>query len=316
MWISYRFARPHMERRFGKHSAPSSLRGRGVGLIWTVMPLVSNHPTSNLRALVARLGGKWSGNTAMCHCPSHADRTPSLAIRQGDRGILVTCHAGCDPTVVLRALRKIANLPSIGPAEEEDRQARPLSAYLAIWKSGREIEGTLAERYVRDVRNIWVPLEDLRFHPRCPKGQGTLVQFEPALLVAMRKAGEIAAIQRIFLNPTSANYTEKLVLGRAIGATWTNGPQGKTIGLCEGFETAAAYTSLTGIQAWASMGAKRFPQVEIPTSVERVILLADNDPEGRRAEAKARVAMARSGLNIETEWPPGRMNDWAQLLKR
>ena len=64
------------------------------------------------------------------------------------------------------------------------------------------------------------------------------------------------------------------------------------------------------------MGAKRFHQVELPTSVERVILLADNDPEGRRAEARAREALTRTGLDIDTEWPPGAMNDWAQLLKR
>lgn len=280
------------------------------------MPLISNHPTSDLRTLVARLGGKWTGNTAMCRCPSHADRTPSLAIRQGDRGILVTCHAGCDATDVLRALRRIADLPSVGPAKIVSQQAGQPSAYLAIWQAGRPIEGTLAERYVREVRNIWAPLEDLRYHRRCPRGQGRLVQFEPALLVAMRKAGEIVAIQRIFLETTTAYYTDKLVLGQAIGAAWTNGPPGKTIGLCEGFETAAAYTSLTGIQAWASMGAKRFHQVEMPASVEHVILLADNDPEGRRAEARARETLARPGLVIDTEWPPGRKNDWAQLLKR
>jgi hypothetical protein len=86
----------------------------------------------------------------------------------------------------------------------------------------------------------------------------------------------------------TASYTDKLVLGRAIGAAWTNGPPGKTIGLCEGFETAAAYTSLTGIQAWATMGAKRFHQVEHPASVERVILLADNDPKAAAREASAR----------------------------
>ncbi|WP_438823044.1 DUF7146 domain-containing protein [Novosphingobium cyanobacteriorum] len=187
------------------------------------MALVSNPPTSDLRALVARLGGKWSGTTAMCRCPSHADRTPSLAIRQGDRGILVTCHAGCDPTDVLRALRKVANLPRIGPANLAARPARQPSAFLAIWQAGRPIEGTLAARYLREVRNIWAPLEDLRYHPRCPRGQGRLVQFEPALLVAMRKAGEIAAIQRIFLDPATGGYTDKLVLGQAIGAAWTNG---------------------------------------------------------------------------------------------
>jgi hypothetical protein len=179
-----------------------------------------------------------------------------------------------------------------------------------------QIEGTLAEHYVQRVRNIWAPLVDLRFHPRCPQGQGCLVNFKPALLVAMRKAGAIVAIQRIFLDPSTSAYTEKLVLGQAVGAAWTNGPPGRTIGICEGFETAAAYTSLTGIQAWATMGAKRFHQVDIPASVETVILLADNDPEGRRARNRALEAYRRPGLTLETEWPPGRMNDWAQLLKR
>ena len=169
---------------------------------------------------------------------------------------------------------------------------------------------------MRGVRQIWAPLEDLRFHPRCPRGQGKLASFEPALLVAMRKAGAIAAIQRIFLDPLTSTYTEKRVLGQAIGAAWTNGPPGKTIGICEGFETAAAYTSLTGIQAWATMGAKRFHQVNIPASVETIILLADNDAEGRRARDRASESYRRPGLAIETEWPPGRMNDWAQLLKR
>ena len=126
----------------------------------------------------------------------------------------------------------------------------------------------------------------------------------------------IAAIQRIFLDPSTSTYTEKRVLGQAIGAAWTNGSPAKTIGICEGFETAAAYTSLTGIQAWATMGAKRFHQVDIPASVETLILLADNDAEGRRARDRAAEAYRRPGLAIETEWPPGRMNDWAQLLKR
>ncbi|EHJ57982.1 hypothetical protein NSU_pLA1088 (plasmid) [Novosphingobium pentaromativorans US6-1] len=305
-----------MASPFEEHQTRYPLLGRGVGPNWVVMAIVSNCPTSDLRALVARLGGKWSGWTAMCLCPSHADRTPSLSIRQGDRGILVTCHAGCDATDVLRDLRRIANLPRITPAEVSGQQAMQPSAYLAIWRAAGQIEGTLAEHYVRRVRNIWAPLDDLRFHPRCPQGQGSLVSFKPALLVAMRKDGAIKAIQRIFLDPSTATYTDKLVLGQAIGAAWTNGFPAKAIGICEGFETAAAYTSLTGIQAWATMGAKRFHQVNIPASVETVILLADNDAEGRRARDRAAESYRRPGLAIETEWPPGRMNDWAQLLKR
>ncbi len=79
---------------------------------------------------------------------------------------------------------------------------------------------TLAERYVRETRQISTPLKDIRFHAKCPRGQGPFTRFEPALIVAMRRAGELAAIQRIFLDPATANYTAKLCLGSAIGAAW------------------------------------------------------------------------------------------------
>ncbi|PEQ12542.1 topoisomerase [Novosphingobium sp. PC22D] len=280
------------------------------------MTLVCNRPTSELKALVSRLGGTWSGNTAMCLCPAHADRTPSLSIRQGDRAILVTCHAGCDRSDVLRAIGRITRIPHFNPAKIERAPARSGNAFLKIWREGRPIEGSLAECYVRQVRGIGGVLQDLRFHPRCPRGQGALARFEPALLVGMRRDGDLAAIQRIFLDPRTRSSTAKLCLGRAIGSAWTNGIHGNVLGLCEGFETAAAFTALVGIKAWASMGAKRFHQLTIPRQVERLILLADNDAEGHRAAIRALVAYSRPGLAIETRWPPHAANDWADLLKR
>ncbi len=149
----------------------------------------------------------------MCPHPAHSDRTPSLSIRQGDRGILVTCHAGCDASDVLRDLSRIERLPDFRRVLVEKGRSGPGDAYLAIWRTASAIEGTLAERYVRDTRGIWAPLSDLRFHARCPRGQGAFARFEPALLIAMRRAGEIAAIQRIFLDPVTATWTEKLCLG-------------------------------------------------------------------------------------------------------
>ncbi|MGD9810681.1 MAG: toprim domain-containing protein [Sphingobium sp.] len=216
----------------------------------------------------------------------------------------------------MRELARLARIPTFTPAMVQRSAPDRGAPHLAIWRSAKPVEGTLAERYVRDARGIQATLTDIRFHERCPRGRGALAVFEPALLVGMRRAGEIAAIQRIFLDPRTAAYTAKLTLGSCIGAAWTNGPPATTIGICEGFETAAAYTSLTGIKAWATMGAKRFHQLTIPTSAEAVILLADNDAEGRRAESRAREAYARPGLTILTEWPPGGANDWAQLLKR
>ena len=136
------------------------------------MALVNNQPTSELRQLVAHLKGTWHGTVAMCRCPAHQDRTPSLSIRQGDRGILVTCHAGCDSVTVLRELSRIAALPDFRPEDVKPAPRKSGSPHLAIWKSAIPIEGTIAETYIRETRNIWAPLNDVRFHPRCPKGKG------------------------------------------------------------------------------------------------------------------------------------------------
>ena len=55
------------------------------------------------KGLGARRSGphQWQGR-----CPSHKDRTPSLSITDGDDGRpLVHCHAGCEQSAVIEALR-------------------------------------------------------------------------------------------------------------------------------------------------------------------------------------------------------------------
>lgn len=89
---------------------------------------------------------------------------------------------------------------------------------------------------------------------------------------------------------------------------------GGKVALAEGLETAAAFTQLHDIPAWASMGARRLPQVRFPPEVHTVILLRDNDPEGEAAERKAAVAYRTQGLAIENAPPPTHANDWADQL--
>jgi hypothetical protein len=47
---------------------------------------------------------KKSGSGWQCRCPAHDDRDPSLSISQGDKGIILHCHAGCTPDAVCAAL--------------------------------------------------------------------------------------------------------------------------------------------------------------------------------------------------------------------
>jgi hypothetical protein len=278
------------------------------------MRTIANKPTSDTLRLVDRLGGIWHGNVAMCRCPAHDDGTPSLSIRQGDRSILVTCFAGCARTDVLRAISKQATIPITSPSLIERSEGTRSNPHWAIWQSALPVAETIGERYLSQIRGLTLPLAHIRFHPRCPRGKGTQARFEPALIVAMHHGRRITAIQRIFLDRTTARCIDKIVLGRSIGAAWTNDQVSERLALAEGFETAAAYTQLKGIPAWSAMGARRLPQLWLPPMVRTVILLRDNDPEGRAAERKAALAYRERGLTVVFDPPPTHVNDWADLL--
>ena len=49
---------------------------------------------SDFLALLPHEATKGNGET-MCQCPCHQDRKASLSVKQGDKGIILHCHAGC-----------------------------------------------------------------------------------------------------------------------------------------------------------------------------------------------------------------------------
>src|SRR3546814_20923244 len=111
------------------------------------MPLTARRPSQELIDLVGALGGTWHGRTAMCLCPAHADRTPSLSIRQGDRGILVTCFSGCDREDVLSELRR---MPLRQRSSYRDTPARATGNAARTWAGGHPISGKTQPAVRRD----------------------------------------------------------------------------------------------------------------------------------------------------------------------
>lgn len=207
------------------------------------MPLTARRPSQQLVDIVDTLGGDWSGYTAMCRCPAHSDKDPSLSIRQGDRGIFVTCFADCSREDVLRELRRVR------PGRHHPLPVAVLLGRGAnverIWDQGRDVPDTLAMRYL-ERRNLLPPPPDLRFHPRCPYLPRPKTAFLPALLVAVREGRTLVAIQRVFLDPTSADYTRKVMLGTPLFGAWRGREGGTILAIAEGFETADAFTRLDG----------------------------------------------------------------------
>ena len=275
------------------------------------MPLTARRPSQELVDIVGALGGTWSGYVAMCRCPAHADSDPSLSVRQGDRSILVTCFAGCARDDVLREIGRIK------PGQRHaypvfDQPGRPANVE-RIWDQAVEIAGSRAERYLAH-RNLLPPPPDVRFHRHCPYLPRPKTVFLPALLIAVREARKLTAIQRIFLEPDGSGYIRKVMLGSPGAGAWRGRAGGPTLAIGEGFETADAFTRLNDIPCWASLGARRLDQLVIPEHVTTLLIAEDNDAEGQRAADNAVRHYARPGLAIRRAPPPPRFKDWAKVL--
>ncbi|WP_416463768.1 toprim domain-containing protein [Sphingomonas sp. VDB2] len=274
--------------------------------------------------LANRLGGIWRPHGAMCRCPAHGDRVPSLSVRVGHSSLLFKCFAGCSNQDVLRAIRRLRLAVPVDPSPSSRVDAPPdnRTADLArsLWNDARMLAGSPGETYLR-ARNIHTLPDGLRWHPRTPLGRGTAVRYRSAVLAALEDRGRIVAVQRLFLEPGGTGLARDLIrpkrtLGRPLGGAVRLRPAGSWLGLAEGVESAESAAILLGIPVWAALGSERLHQLDLPDAVERLVLLPDNDMAGRRAERLTRQAYQRASLKIETIWPWWGLNDWNDVLER
>lgn len=276
------------------------------------------------KALVGRLGGRWTGKGGLCRCPAHDDRKPSLSVRVGRTSLLFHCFAGCDAAGILKALRA-AGYPvqnsAIAPAEPGRRAADRGSAQaLRLWREARPIAGTPAQRYLQGrslCDGTGADTGELRYHARTPCGPYPFTQFRPALIAAVRDERGLLAVHRTFLDPARERLAPiedpRRGLGRFAQGAVRLGAAAPRLGLAEGLETALSATALFGLPCWATLGTERFRRVALPPEVSEVVLFLDNDPGGRRAEALAREAFAH--LTIEARYPRQSGADWNDVLR-
>lgn len=272
-------------------------------------------PTPSTLALVQRLGGRWQGRYAMVRCPAHQDRQPSLSIQQGRETILVHCFAGCDGTRVMQAIRQIIGAPlvrSVAVAQPNGDLSKP---FHRLWKRADPVAGTLAERYLRERRGIDFLPPDVRFLAQCPMGKGRSARFLPALLVGVFRNDSLIAIQRIFLDPQTAERRGRMMLGASRGGTWPSRQSGPTAFIAEGFETACAFWQITGRVAGTCFGLRNFAGFDIAPQANAIVLLPDNDIEGRLA-ARGAVSERRAAGCTASLYPcPMPYADWAEMVR-
>src|SRR4051794_31898623 len=126
------------------------------------------------RLLAVALGGDYrSGAWHRCRCPVHQSGGPTLALRDGPRGLIVHCHAGCSRDDVLAELSRLGLLDGNGrvgppdPAELERRRetqergrAKRIADALYFWRQETvDPDRTVVERYwaIRGLGDLPIP---------------------------------------------------------------------------------------------------------------------------------------------------------------
>jgi hypothetical protein len=278
-------------------------------------------------AIAAKLAGRPvrpHGRNYLIECPAHDDQNPSLSIRDGDDGrLIVHCFAGCDPLNVLSDIRaRIGNIrehvetspkPAKGSSAYERRQ-REKAAWL--WSQRRPIVGSVADVYLREARQITLPLPPtLAYLPPRKSGHrpamisafGLCEEPEPGVIAARR---EVVAVHLTLLKPDGTDKAEvgpnKLMIGSPNGRPIVVAPPNDLLGLAitEGVEDALSVHQATGLGAWAAGSAAHMTKLAdaVPDYIDCVSLFADADPAG---ELNAALLAERLGaLGIRTEVLP------------
>ncbi|WP_210526611.1 DUF7146 domain-containing protein [Rubellimicrobium arenae] len=286
---------------------------------------------SDARTLTRAMGGRWHGRYGLARCPAHDDRSPSLSLSTGaDARLLLRCHAGCEFSDILGALRGLGLLGTgdVQPqsdltasarweAEERADAQRRAAQALAAWQEAGPITGTPAETYLR-ARGITCALPpSLRFHPEAwhPSARRW-----PAM-VALVEGGDGPAVHRTYLRPDGSGKADveptKAMLGSVRGgAVRLAGGPGPLV-VAEGIETALSLASglLRGpATVWAALSASGFTSLRLPPEPGELIVAMDGDQAGQKAGDYLARHAARLGWSVSLlPAPEGR--DWNDILQ-
>jgi len=295
-------------------------------------------PHTDMRIALADLIDEPVPRNGLIRCRFHDDSEPSLKI-YADHFYCFGCEAHGDHVDWLMRVEDLDHDDALhvletwdgpvthrAPARDDENKARGLQ----LWDAARPIAGTLAARYLADIRRVdldALPADIncvLRFHPCCPFGPGAK---HPCLLALMRDpvGNEPTGIHRTALTLDARKIDRRMLGPSGVVKLW---PAGKLLVLGEGLETVLAaatrilYHGAPLQPAWSALSAGGINRFPVIAGVEHLILLVDHDHNGEGqavAEAcKRRLAQAgRTGVLLLPDRPGADFNDIViEMLER
>lgn len=201
--------------------------------------------------------------------------------------------------------------PGVKPPDSE---AARLSKARGLASECVPIAGTPAAAYLtgRFINPDEVPAEEVGWHQPSTS----------ILYVARDAAGDVTAIQRVFLNPDGTAELDtngkkiKRTNGMLKGSAFTLPGDGTEILVCDGPEDALSLRQATRLSVRCAFGMS-WGETPLPEGVS-VVLVADNDsPDGAASKAVMRAAsrLAERGYRVKLTHPPAGVKDANDLLR-
>jgi putative DNA primase/helicase len=258
-----------------------------------------------------------SGSWWRCRCPVHQSRGFTLALRDGGRGLIVHCHAGCASADIFAELRRrglLGDAPhdrhhrpaAIVRDDDRDGTARRFALARRIWDAGQEVRGTPVKAYLR-ARGITIAAPScLRYAPSLRRPDGT---YGPAMLARIDDIdGQLIGLSRTWLIRDDKGMwrrRDRAMLGRAASGAIRLGAAGELLMISEGVETGLSAQEASGLPCWAALSTAGLVAVALPQIVKEVTILADHDRSGA-GEKAARILGQRCvarGLRVAIVMP-------------
>jgi hypothetical protein len=199
-------------------------------------------------------------------------------------------------------------------AEAFDREeaAKRLEMARWLWSISGPNAGTIAERYLREAREISGTLPGtLRFlparngHPPALIGAfGLPVEPEPGALMILRAQVEGVHITRLLPDGSGKREVEneptKIMIARSTGWPLVLAPVNDSggLGITEGIEDGLSVL-VTGLGIWAAGSASRLPALaaRVPSYVNDITIFAHTDDDGTRHATELKRRLRARGLS-------------------
>ena len=229
---------------------------------------------------------------------------------------------------------QIQYVRSVDQKQQEKNQEKPdvkskTQAYaLTIANESIPLSGTLAERYLKDVRGIQNTSGlDIRFHPNVFTDQTEARKNRPALVNVVRdKNHQVVSIEATYLDDKTGNKAtmgikSKKTFGPKNGSgvilNHGSGPDDVTY-LTEGVETGLSVRdAVKNERVIASLGKNNMNKIEMELLTHKVVLCLDNDGKSisdDEAIVKIVDRLQQNGKEVIVVMPPtkGDFNDIAR----